>query len=116
MKGAEGGRWVGWRSIQIISDYHTDAVWRSRGARLAAGGAFTYKLFVTAVIISTTGVRVASTKADLNISKVVFRLDDGHVVIKVIPSPGVGRRYPRMKKKGGGGERGEEREKKETRE
>lgn len=56
-------------------------------ARLAAGGAFTYKLFVTAVIISTTVVRVASTKADLNISKVVFRLDDGHVVIKVIPSP-----------------------------
>ena len=29
-----------------------------------------------AVIISTTVVRVASTKADLNISKVVFRLDE----------------------------------------
>lgn len=56
-------------------------------ARFAAGDAFMYKLFVTGVIISTTGVRVASTKADLNISKVVFRLDDGHVVIKVIPSP-----------------------------
>lgn len=57
-----------------------------RLARLAAGGAFTYKLFVTAVIISSASVRVASTKPDLNISKVAFRLDDGHVVIKLIPS------------------------------
>lgn len=37
--------------------------------------AFTYKLFVIAIIIYTSAVRVASTKPDLNISKVVFRLD-----------------------------------------